>query len=395
MISFDEAVALVRQLAQPLGMEQVPLDRAAGRVLARPVVAPRTAPAFPTSAMDGYAVRDGDVAQAPVKLRVAGESYAGRPFGKKAGPGACVRIFTGAVVPPGFDRVVIQEQVGQSNGLAFFGQTPSGGRNIRPVGSDFFAGETILPAGIALTPQALIAAAGADISEVCAIRQPRIAILATGDELAAPGAAHLRAGAVPDSVSVGIAALAEVFGGTVVLRLRIADTLEELERGAGEALACGDIVVVTGGASVGERDHARDMFRGAAMEPVFSKVAMKPGKPVWMSRAGERVVVGLPGNPGSALVTARLFLAPLVAGLSGRGAGAAWQWQRASLGESAPETGDRETFYRGQLHDGRAVFVGNQDSGAQAALGVSRILIRRAAGAGALPAGEEVAILPL
>ncbi|MFD2249499.1 molybdopterin molybdotransferase [Pseudochelatococcus lubricantis] len=395
MISFDEAVALVRQLSQPLATEQVPLDRAAGRVLARPVVAPRTAPAFPTSAMDGYAVRDSDLAQAPVKLRVAGESYAGRPFGKRAGPGTCVRIFTGAVVPPGFDRVVIQEQVGQSNGLAFFDRTPSGGRHIRPVGSDFFAGEAILPAGIVLTPQALIAAAGADVGEVCAVRQPRIAILATGDELAVPGTAHLRAGAVPDSVSVGIAALAEAFGGAVVLRLRIPDTLEALESGADEALACSDIVVVTGGASVGERDYARDMFRGHAMQPVFSKVAMKPGKPVWMSRAGARLVVGLPGNPGSALVTARLFLAPLVAGLSGRGAGLAWQWQSARLGENAPEVGDRETFYRGQLHEGRAVFVGNQDSSAQAALGVSRILIRRAAGAGVLPEGREVSFLPL
>lgn len=395
MISFDEAAALVRQFSQPLAPEMVSLDQAEDRVLGRPVVAPRTAPAFPTSAMDGYAVRDSDLTQVPVKLRVVGESYAGNPFGKKAGAGTCVRIFTGAVVPPGFDRVVIQEQVGQSNGLAFFNERPSGGRNIRPVGGDFFAGEAILPAGVVLTPQALIAAAGADVSEVCTIRQPRVAILATGDELAAPGTAYLRPGAVPDSVSVGIAALVRVYGGVVTLRLRLPDILEELERGAAEALACSDIVVVTGGASVGERDYARNMFRAHKVEPVFSKVAMKPGKPVWMSRVGERSIIGLPGNPGSALVTARLLLAPLLAGLSGRGAGVAWQWQRAPLGESAPEVGDRETFFRGQLHEGRAVFVGNQDSSAQAALGASRILIRRAAGADVLPAGEDVSILAL
>lgn len=395
MISFDDAAALIRRISQPLPMELVPLDRAAGRVLARPVVAAYTAPAFPISAMDGYAVREADLTHAPVKLPVAGESFAGQPFGRRAGAGTCVRIFTGAVVPPGFDRVVIQENVGQSNGLAFFDRIPAGSRHIRPVGSDFFAGETIVPAGAVLTPQALVAAAGGDVGEVAVTGQPRLAILATGDELEPPGMAYRRAGAVPDSVSIGIAALAEHFGAAVVLRRCVSDVLESLEQAADEALACSDIVVVTGGASVGERDYARDMFRRHALEPVFSKVAMKPGKPVWVSRAGRRLVVGLPGNPGSALVTARVFLAPLVAGLAGRGPDIAWQWRRVLLGEDAPAVGDRETFFRGLLNEGRAVFVGNQDSSAQAALGVSSILVRRAAGAPPLPAGEEVSVLPL
>ncbi|MGV6872173.1 molybdopterin molybdotransferase MoeA [Pseudochelatococcus sp. B33] len=395
MISYDEAVTLVRQQATPLEAEQVPVEQAAGRVLARPVVASRTTPVAPTSAMDGYAVRDEDVARAPVELRIAGESRAGRPFAGRAGAGACVRIFTGAQVPPGFDRVVIQEEVSQSNGLAVFSRPPSGGRHIRAAGSDFFAGETVLPTGIVLTPQALIAAAGADVGEVWAVRRPRVAILATGDELAVPGTAHQRLGAVPDSVSIGVAALAEAHGGVVVRRHRVADVIEALEEAADKALADSDIVVVSGGASVGERDYARDMFRRHGLEYVFSKVAIKPGKPVWLGRAQGRIVVGLPGNPGSALVTARLFLAPLLAGLSGRAPAVAWQWRQARLGENAPEVGGRETFYRGQLREGGAVFVGNQDSSAQAALGASDVLIRRAADAGPLPAGEEVSVLAI
>lgn len=395
MISFDEAVALVRQQAVPLGAEQVPVESAANRVLARPVVASATTPASPTSAMDGYAVRDADLADAPARLRVVGESYAGQPFAGAAGAGTCVRIFTGALVPAGFDRVVIQEEVERSGDQAGFARPPSGGRHIRAAGSDFVAGETILPAGTVLAPQALVAAAGADVAEVWAVRQPRVAILATGDELVAPGSAHRRPGAVPDSVSIGVAALAHAHGGVVVQRRRIGDVLETLAAAADEALAASDVVVVGGGASVGEHDFARAMFRAHALDYVFSKAAIKPGKPVWLARAGERLVVGLPGNPGSALVTARLFLAPLLRGLSGRDSAGAWQWQRARLGEDAPEVGSRETFYRGRWHEGRAVFVGNQDSSAQAALGASRILIRRAAGGGVLPAGGEVDVLTI
>ncbi|MGV6875689.1 molybdopterin molybdotransferase MoeA [Pseudochelatococcus sp. B33] len=399
MISFDEAVTLIRQHAVPLGAEHVPVERAAGRVLARPITALRTAPAAETSSMDGYAVREADLAGAsaerPVGLPVVGESYAGGPFAGEAEPGTCVRIFTGAIVPPGFDRVVIQEHVRRSEGLAVFDRVPSGGRHIRAAGSDFSAGETILPAGTLLTPQALVAAAGADVGEVMVTRRPRISVLPTGDELAPPGAAHLKAGLVPDSVSIGIAALAQSFGGEVVRRRRLADSLDMLEQGAGEALADSDIVVVTGGASVGDRDHARDMFRGHGLDLVFSKVAVKPGKPAWLGRAKGRLVVGLPGNPGSALVTARLFLAPLAAGLSGRDPEEAWRWETARLGEDAPAVGDRETFFRGRLRDGKVFFVGNQDSGAQAALGLSRILIRRAAEQDVLPAGEDVRILPI
>lgn len=395
MIQFDDAVALIRQHALPLDIEHVPVERAAGRVLARPVVASRTAPAAPTSAMDGYAVRDADLASVPAELPVVGESFAGQPFTGEAAPGTCVRIFTGAIVPPGFDRVVIQEHVRRSEGLAVFERPLTAARHIRAAGSDFLAGETILPAGTFLTPQALIAAAGADIGEVATIRRPKVAILATGDELVPPGAAHLRAGMVPDSVSIGIAALVEAFGGRVVQRRRITDSLEALGEGAGEALARSDIVVVSGGASVGERDYAREMFRGHGLELIFSKVAIKPGKPTWLGRAQGRLIVGLPGNPGSALVTARLFLAPLVAGLCGRGPDAAWGWRTARLAEDAPDVGDRETFYRGRLRDGHVVFIGNQDSGAQAALGLSGILIRRAADDGALPSGEDVRILPI
>lgn len=396
MIGFDEATALVLALARPLGEETVALADAFDRVLARPVTAAADAPARPLSAMDGYAVRDADLALPPVRLPVTEAIFAGRADPAPLPPGACARIFTGAPVPEGADRVVVQEQVVAEDGCAVFVTALGSARHIRARGSDFRAGDTLLAAGTRLTPRALVAAASADEAAVTVVRRPRVLVLGTGDELAEPGAARDTPGAVPESVSFGVMALALQWGAGVVGRRRLADDPALLEAAAAEALTLADVVVVTGGASVGERDHARAMFAPAGLEPVFSKVAIKPGKPVWIGRAGGRLVFGLPGNPTSAMVTARLFLAPLLAGLGGRDPCEALAWTPAETAADLPPAGDRETFLRGQrLDDGRVMPASNQDSGAQKTLSDSDRLIRRKAGESGAGAGERVETLAL
>ncbi len=225
------------------------------------------------------------------------------------------------------------------------------------------------------------------------MRQPRVVVMGTGDELVEPGGAHLTRYGIPESVSHGVAALAGAWGGVCVGRLRLTDDLVLLKAAANKALQSADVAVVTGGASVGDRDFARAMFEDCGLELVFSKVEIKPGKPTWMGRAMGRLVVGLPGNPTSALVTARLFLAPLISGLAGRRPEDALVWRRLNLTADLPATGDRETFYRGlKTADGVEPFA-DQDSGSQKTLAMADLLIRRRAEAPALAAGQDVETL--
>ncbi|MGZ8305008.1 MAG: molybdopterin molybdotransferase MoeA [Allosphingosinicella sp.] len=388
MIPFDEAVRLVADAARPIGRVSVPIAEAAGRVLAAPVVAMIDSPPVDSSAMDGYAVRDGDL---PGTLRVVGESFAGRSFDGALAPGTCVRLFTGAAVPAGAERVVIQEVVAREGDWALFDEPPGKARHIRPRGSDFFAGETLLEAGRRLDPRALVAAAGADVAEVDVWREPAVLILGTGDELAPPGQARGRPGAIPESVSFGVAALVRLWGGRSPGTRRLADDLPAMERAAGEALEQADLVVVTGGASVGEKDFAKAMFARHGLELIFTKVAIKPGKPVWFGRAAGKLVMGLPGNPTSAMVTARLLLAPLIAALAGRAS--ALQWRRIRLAAPLPSCGERETFHRARLADAGALPVANSDSSAQKALAEADLLLRSRPNDPAREPGEEVEAL--
>jgi molybdopterin molybdotransferase len=394
MIGVDEAIARVATLARPLDGERVPLEEADGRILASAIVAPRCTPAYPVSAMDGYAVRDADIRDGPVRLRIAGRWFAGdgqprEPLAK----GACARVFTGAPVPVGADRVVMQEEVGEADGAAFFVGAASGSRHIRAAGSDFVRGDTLLAAGARLTAQAMVLAAAADLAELDVVRRPRLAILATGSELAAPGTARLRPGAIPESVSFGVAALARAWGADVTFRRRLGDDLPSLTATAGEALAAADVVVVTGGASVGDKDYARAMFEPHGLEPVFCKVAMKPGKPVWIGRVGAKIVVGLPGNPSAALVTSRLFLAPILAGLGGRDPAEAWRWTELPMAGPLAGCGERENFLRARLTARGAMLVASQDSSGQKALATADLLLRRRGGQGVAAAGDPVEAL--
>lgn len=393
MISFDEAIGLIARTARPLGAEAVPLDQAAGRVLARPVVAQIASPRSDVSAMDGYALSSADLAELPARLRVVGESFAGEGSGIAVAAGQCVRIFTGAPVPAGADRVVIQEEVRREGEVAVVESWPGDATHIRRRGGDFVEGDELLARGRLLGPRAIVAAAAADAPAVEVYRQPRLHILGTGDELAEPGTAARREDAIPDSVSLGVAALARQWGARVVARTRLADDLQALVESAGEALRNADVVVVTGGASVGERDFAKAMFEPAGLELVFSKVAIKPGKPVWLGRAGGSLVVGLPGNPTSAMVTARLLLAPLLAAMTGRGTGEALNWRRVPLASALDASGGRETFHRGCWAGDRVRLFSNQDSSAQKLLAEADVLVRQHPRSAAQSAGSDVDLL--
>ena len=393
MISFDEAVQLIVQGAQPIAHEHVPIGAAKGRVLAESVVAMISAPPWDVSAMDGYAVADRDLASTPARLQVIGQSFAGGGADRPLEPGTCMRIFTGAPVPQGADRVVIQEMVKRDGDFALVEGPIGAARHIRAQGSDFKTGDILLEAGRILDARALVAAAAADIPEVVAWQRPKLVVLSTGDELVDPGQARTRPGSIPESVSFGIGALVEDWGAQLVGRRRLPDDLAQMQSSAGEALNRSDLVVVTGGASVGEKDFAKQMFESSGLDLLFSKVAIKPGKPVWFGRAGGRLVMGLPGNPTSAMVTARLLLAPLLAGLSGSDPHAALRWRRFPLAQPLEPNGDRETFARGSMAGGAVRVASNQDSSAQKTLAESDVLVRLRPHGGALAAGEVVEVL--
>ncbi len=389
MIDFDTAQALLAQAAAPLAAEAVAIANAAGRVLAAPLHARTGAPRTDVSTMDGYAVAD---AAPGATLTLTGQSAAGAPFVGSVGPGQAVRIFTGAVMPDGADRVVIQEAVSRGGENITLNHSAADPPYIRRAHSDFAPGALLLPIGTRLTARALVTAAAADQAEISVTRQPTVAIISTGDELASPGSAHLRDHAVPESVSIGVAAMAEAAGARVVHRVLGGDDLTALERLAAAALEIADLVIVTGGASVGDRDFAKPMFAAHGLDLIFSKVSIKPGKPVWLGRAGRKLVLGLPGNPTSAMVTARLFMVPLVAQLLGQ-SGPALSWRTLPLAAPLSATGDRETFVRASWGESGLIPLTNQDSGTQAPLLTADWLIRCPAGQGAMGAGAEVAAL--
>lgn len=361
------------------------------RTLAAPVIAAIASPRSDSSAMDGYAVRDADVVDLPAKLRVAGESFAGTAEPPSLDAGEAVRIFTGAPVPAGADRVVMQENCSPDGDIVTLHEYGPG-RHIRRAGHDFNEGQELLPAGAFLSARALVAAAGADQAVMSVVRRPRVAILGTGDELAPSGEARHKPGSIPESISFALAAMITEAGGEVVRRTHSPDDMTVLSNVAEEALAHSDLVVVTGGASVGERDYARDMF-GEELTLLFSKVAMKPGKPVWFGRHGRVLVLGLPGNPTSAIVTARLFLTPLVAGLAGRQPIDKLIWRTGVAGAVVPANGARETLVRGKWMESRLAPLDSQDSSSQFALVDAEVLIRREIGATEVMPGESLTYL--
>ncbi|MGH6617455.1 molybdopterin molybdotransferase MoeA [Sphingomonas sp.] len=388
-LGFDEALARMEHATQPLGREQVALPNAAGRILAEPVLARVNAPPVDVAAMDGYAVRDG--AFGP--LHVIGESAPAHPCRDEVGADRAVRIFTGAPMPGGAERVIPQELADRQGDLVTVPLSEDK-RHVRLRGSDFAAGEPMLPANRRLDPRAMLVAAAADAAQLVVWRAPRIFVVATGDELVRSGQAATGSPfVIPDSISPAIAALAIEWGAVVAGSALVPDRLDVIERCVQDAMASADVVVVIGGASVGDRDFSKTALATLGLGLVFSKVAIKPGKPVWYGRAGATHILGLPGNPTAALVTARLFLAPLLCRLTGRPMSAALSWRPAQLAVALDGNGDREAFLCGAW-DGRAArALDRQAASSQALLALTNILIRRVPGVEAEPIGSITAVL--
>ena len=395
MISFDEAVAIIGEGAQPLGTERVAIDQAAGRVLAAPVIASVDSPRADVSAMDGYAVRGADLGAYPVLLKLVGESVPGSGWDGTLSSGQCVRVFTGAPLPAGADRIVIQERARRDGDVLIIDSDPGLANWVRARGKDFRAGDEVLSAGRLLDPTALIAAAGADAAEVEIFACPRVVLLSNGDELVEPGQARASRLAVPDSASLGVAALVERWGGQVIGRRCLPDDLKRMEAAARIAIAAADLIVVIGGASVGDRDFAKAMFQPLGMELLFDKISIRPGKPAWFGSTGGKLVLGLPGNPTSALVTARLLVAPLLAAMQGRPIEQALTWEVARLAAPLPACDLRETFHRAILAGGEAKPLAFQDSHAQKALADANAVIRQEASSSPRQAGDKVVMLRL
>lgn len=396
MLTVDAARALMLEAIQPLPAEQVPFGQASGRILAADIIAPRSQPPFAASAMDGWAVRSADITVLPASLRIIGEAAAGRGFAASVGQGEAVRIFTGAPVPHGADLVVVQENADRAGDAVRIRETGRAS-NIRAAGSDFAAGEVVLPAGRRLDPFALAVAAATGAGTLSVAPTPRIGILATGDELVQPGAA---AGPdqIYDSVSHALVAWCARHGAQAQRLETRGDDADAIAGAVAQARGL-DLLVTVGGASVGDHDLVKPALTRLGLAIAVPKIAVKPGKPTWFGALGSGLkVLGLPGNPASALVCARLFLRPILAALQGADAAATVAMQAARLGAPLKANGDREEWLRARLaiapDGGRlATAFGAQDSSLQTVLAAADLLIRRTPHAPALDAGEVVETL--
>jgi len=387
-IDFDSAIALMTANTPPLGEERIALADAAGRILARPVLARLDSPRADLAAMDGYAVGGAPTA---TRFRIVGESFPARPHRGAVGPGEAVRIFTGAPMPPGAARVIVQElAVRQGDEVCV--PAVQERRHVRTRGSDFPAGAALLPAGRRLDARAMLVAAAADAATLTVWRRPRVFILATGDELCRPGLAG-GALSIPDSLSLALASLAAEWGATISGMALVPDDARAIEAAARTAMARADVLIVTGGASVGDRDFSRESLAALGLDTVFAGVAIKPGKPVWHGHVGNVQVLGLPGNPTAALVTARLFLAPLLCLMTGRPASAALCWRPTPLGGALDAAGNRESFLCGDWDGAVVRATDRQASSSQATLAGSNVLIRRHRDASPVQPGEAAMIL--
>lgn len=312
MLTHAEAVARLLRLVRPTDAQRVPLVDALGRVLADPLVrATVDVPAFDNSAMDGYALRAADT---PGRLRVVGESMAGAVQVPEVGPGTAITIATGGPMPRGADSVAPIENVELRDGALLVPGPVALGRHVRRAGHDTRAGETVRVAG-ELTPPRLAVLASLGIGTVNVRRRPRVAVMSTGDELVAPGE-PLGPGQVHDSNSVSLAAATVDAGAEVVVLPRLADEADVVRKALRSAAETCDLVVTSGGVSVGPRDHVRAVIE-ADGELDFWRVAIQPGKPLAVGRIGGTPIIGLPGNPVSALVTFELFVRPFVRSLAG------------------------------------------------------------------------------
>jgi molybdopterin molybdotransferase len=399
LLSVEDALTRVLSDAQPLPSVDVPLVEAHGRVLASDLAARRTQPPDAVSAMDGYAVRAADVAQAPATLQVIGEVAAGNPLSRTVGVGEAARIFTGGVVPEGADAVVVQEQARRDGDRVTLRNASKPGRNIRPKGLDFVQGEVLFKRGQRLSSRDLALVAAMNHPTAPVHRKPRVAIFATGDELVPPGSTP-GPGQIVYSNGFALMALLRAEGADVIDLGIVADKLEDTVaavRRAKELKA--DVLMTTGGASVGDYDLVQSAFSAEGMALSFWKIAMRPGRPLMNGRLGAMHVLGLPGNPVSSYVCALLFAVPLLRQLQGR-TDTAIEIEQAILGSALTENDERADYMRAILtHDSAGKLVATpfpvQDSSTMGRLSRAGCLIVRPAYDPAVSAGSTVSIVKL
>jgi molybdopterin molybdotransferase len=398
LMSVAEALRQVLAGAEPLGTETVVLDDALGRVLAQDLAAKRTQPPDDVSAMDGYAVRADDTANAPARLTIIGEVAAGHPFEGTVGPGEAARIFTGGVMPAGADCVVIQEVTERNGDCVIIKRSGIKAKNIRRKGIDFRQGDVLLERGRRLDDRDLMLAASMNYPQVEVYRRPKVAIVGTGDELVMPGT-EPKPGEIVYSNGFALTALARGEGAEARDFGVARDSLDDIAAHVRRARDWGaDILVTSGGASVGEHDLVQRALKAEGLDLSFWRVALRPGRPMMHGRLGPLQVLGVPGNPVSSYVCSVLFLVPLIRKLSGR-ADLERPRETARLGRELPENDEREDYLRAVLTfdpDGPvATPVPAQDSSLMAPLSRSGCLVIRPPHAPAAAAGSPCVILKL
>ena len=390
MISVDEALAALFALVEPLGTESVELRDAAGRVLAQDAIATRAQPPFDSSSMDGYALAKED-AEKGATLTLIGESAAGHGFDGKVDRGQAVRIFTGAPLPPGTDHVEIQENVTATGDQITLDAPHAPGSNLRPKGGDFAPGDTV-PAPRVLTAADISLIAAMNVPQLTVARRPEVALISTGDELVMPGE-----NPGPDQIiasnGLGLDALLRQYGALPRMLPIARDNVDSLQSAFRFAKGA-DLIVTIGGASVGDHDLVRQVAGQAGMEQSFYKVAMRPGKPLMAGLLDGTPIIGLPGNPVSALVCGHIFLAPVIRALQGLPA-VPTPRLKAPLAQPLPENGPREHYMRARLEDGTITAFERQDSSLLRTLSHANALIVRPVGDGARQVGELVEYVPL
>jgi molybdopterin molybdotransferase len=396
MISVDEARARILAGLHPMPAEIVALANAWHRVTAEPVVARLTQPPADVSAMDGYALRAAD-GGLHASLRVIGAAPAGHPFDGAVGPGEIVRLFTGSVVPKGADAILLQEDAERTGETVVVSEAVVAGRHIRRAGQDFSKGDTVIPAGRRLTARDVGLAAAANHPWLNVHRKPRVAVLATGDEIAMPGE-PIPAGGIVSSNSHALAALVRAMGGEATILPVAKDTTAAIAAAA-DQVAGFDLLVTTGGASVGDHDLVISGLQTRGLVVDFWKIAMRPGKPLLFGEMGQVPVLGLPGNPVSAMVCAALFLVPALALMQGLPGGPP-PTVAAILGAPLKENDRRADHLRATVTtDGQGRVVVTpfpvQDSAMLRRLALADALILRAPHAPALEAGAEVTVIRL
>lgn len=391
-LDHDTAQAILAAAVQPLGTESVSLAKAGRRVLAEPVRSAIDIPRHDMAAMDGFAVRAANLAAGLRRFDVAGVAYTGAPWMGVVETGQAIRIMTGARMPAGADHVLMRELVAERDGAIHIEGSVPAKPHVRLHGSDAVAGTILLPAGRLIDPRALVAAAAGDAARVTVWRRPCVHVIATGDELMPAGLAWEGDG-IPDSLSEALLLIARQWGAAPLGATAVRDDIAALTGAAVSAFADADVLVLVGGASRGDRDFAKAALLPLGLELLFADVAIKPGKPVWLGRVGGKLVLGLPGNPTAAMTMARLFLAPLLTVLGGRGVAPALRWKTAMLAEGVEPNGDREAFLCAERLDETVRLIQRQSASAQCLLASADVLIRRPAGEPGLPAGAPVRLL--